>query len=314
MDQLLHDAEVAMHRAKREQTGHALFDADADYAATHRLARIADLRAAIENRQLFVQYQPVVDMFTGETRSVEALVRWRHPSRGFIAPGEFIALAEECGLISEVTRFVVEQVLTDARNWRAHGHHFRCAVNVSPRCLVNPETVDRLVRTFTGSAEVLTLEVTESVMAEDRAVAVLERLRAGGVQCAIDDFGTGYSSLYALKRLPVSVLKLDRALLRDIAVDQRDVGVVAGVVQIAEALGLTIIAEGMEDAPTARLLRDAGITLAQGYFFAHPMDSDQLLGWLAAGPCPVPPPALVRVGRVWGLLPPCTSATLAQHL
>lgn len=279
---LLRNAEIAMYRAKHAGQRWAHFDAAVDGQATDRLRQVAELRAGIAAGQLEVHYQPVVDLGTGVVTSVEALVRWRHPRRGPVPPIDFVGLAERSGLIGELTEAVLAAVGEQARAWARAGRSLPCAVNLSLRCLVDPDVTDRLVDTLASLAGAVTVEVTESVLADERAVVVLERLAAAGVPCAVDDFGTGFSSLAAVKHLPVTTLKIDRAFTRDIDRDDRDLALVRAIVEMARALGLDVIAEGVETEQAAARLRSARVPHGQGYWFARPMPAGDLEAWLTA--------------------------------
>lgn len=279
---ILHDALVAMYRAKREQRDYAEFASELDYDPEHRLARIADLRIAVDQRQLEVRYRPIVDLNGGATSSVEGVVLWNHPSRGVIAAEEFFGLAESCGLMGRLMMLVVEQVLSDAEDWRAAGHPMMCSVPISLGCLTRPGLVEKLVDTFTSSPDVLAVTVAASVMTDNRAVAALNALRSRGVRCAVEGVGMGFSALDGLKDLPGSTLKFESSRIDARTPDPRDVQLVANLVQIARLLELTLLAGGVEDERTARLLRDAGVTYGQGDHFAGHMGSAELPGWLAS--------------------------------
>ena len=283
---LLRNAEIAMYRAKSERQAWARYDAALDGQATDRLLYVAQLREAIAMGQMEVHYQPVVDMRTGQPTSMEALVRWRHPVRGLVSPEEFVGLAEQHGLISELTEFVVSTVAEQTRVWEGAGRCLPCAINVSVQCLVDPGCSERLVTALTALAGAVTVEVTESVFADERAVTVLERLAAGGVPCAIDDFGTGYSCLASLKDLPATTVKIDRSFVTDIEVDDRSFAVVEAILELAKALGLDVIAEGIQTAAAAARLREAGVISAQGFWFARPMPAGEFDTWLACRPRP----------------------------
>ena len=277
---LLRNAEIAMFRAKAERLPWTSYDPALDERSADRLTRIGELREAIAERQLVVYYQPIIDLITGRPVSVEALVRWHHPERGVIPPGDFIRLAEESGLIAALTELVVSMVIEQIRTCTTLGHELTCAINVSSRCLTDPACSRRLLDALAPVATAVTVEVTESVMADARAVATLEQFAAAGISSAIDDFGTGYSSLATLKTLPTTTLKIDRALIRDIERDPRDVELARGAVWLARSFGLNVIAEGIETEGAAARLREVGVAQGQGFWFAQPMPAADLAAWL----------------------------------
>lgn len=254
------------------------------------VARIAELANAIHTRQLTVHYQPVVDLHTGRTLAVEALVRWQHPERGLVPPIEFISLAEDSGLISPLTQAVVDQVAEQLDVWRASGHELECAINISAHALTEAKSSEVLVQSLMRLAGRVTIEVTESVMVNEAAVAQIARLAAAGIPSAIDDFGTGYSSIGALKALPVGTLKIDRSLIKDIEADLRDFEVARGVVALAHSFGLNVIAEGIETEGAALRLLEAGVVQGQGFWFARPMPGELLTQWLNTVPRHAPSP------------------------
>ncbi len=279
---LMRHADVAMYRAKSERLGWALYDAGVDSPSSDRLAMISELRAGIRGDALELHYQPVVDLVSGDVGSVEALVRWRRPSRGLVPPGEFIGLAEQTGLIAELTAWVVREAADQARQWREEGLDLRVAVNLSVAALRDPSTADALTHTLAAEAELLSVEVTESSLIDVRARSTLDRLASQGVVCAIDDFGTGWSSLAYLRTLPVSVLKLDRFFADGLGPHDRDLALVRAVVDLARTLSIEVVAEGVETEEVAEHLRRAGVRMAQGFVYARPMPATQLRQWLEA--------------------------------
>jgi diguanylate cyclase (GGDEF)-like protein/PAS domain S-box-containing protein len=281
---LLRQADVAMYVAKRAQTGIVVYAAEQDHHSAERLALGGELRLAIENNELVLQYQPKVDL-TGRLAGVEALVRWRHPQRGMIAPDEFIGLAEHIGLIKPLTRWVLDAALRQCRVWLNAGLAIQVAVNVSMHDLHDdtlPDTVARLLMACGVPAEYLRIEITEGAIMSDagRALAVLTRLRALGVSISVDDFGTGYSSLAYLKRLPVDELKIDRSFICDIATDEEDAAIVRSTIGLGHELGLTVVAEGVEDQASWEQLRQFGCDLAQGFFMGRPLSASDLDRWI----------------------------------
>ena len=262
------------------EPGFAAFEVEA--RAASRMRNIGELAQAITTGQLEVHYQPVVDIVSGDVASVEALVRWRHPTRGLVSPEEFVPLAEECGLITELTELVARTAIEQVAAWASAGRSLRCAVNLSGSSLADPAASARLVLLLRRHARSITVEVTEPVLCDTHAVTVLRQLAGHGIDIAIDDFGTGYSSLAALKDLPASTLKIDRMFLRDVDSDVRARAVVRAIVQLARALGLDVVAEGVETESVAVVLRGLGVRRAQGFLYARPMPAARLDEWLLA--------------------------------
>ncbi len=240
-----------------------------------------DLRAAIEGKKFFLEYQPKVTISKGRATEVEALVRWKHPSRGLISPGEFIPLAEESGLIVPIGEWVLREACRQARVWLDEGQPFRVAVNLSAQQVARVDVVALVRQVLEESnlpSALLELEITESTLVADvdRASEVLHQLRALGVSLALDDFGTGYSSLSCLRNLPVNVVKIDRSFKRDLGSDQANDAVVNAVLAMAEGLSMTVVAEGVETEEQLAYLRDRGCGIAQGYLFSKPLSAEAL--------------------------------------
>jgi diguanylate cyclase (GGDEF)-like protein len=284
---LVRHADVAMYAAKNSRSGLRLYEPAVDRNSPQRLAMIADLREAVERRDLLVAFQPKVDPRTGRVTGAEALARWHHPVLGAVPPDEFIPLAEHSGLVRPLTLHVLELALRRRAAWARSGHDLHVAVNLSPNSLLDvelPEVVARLLAQTGNPPAALTLEITESTILADPAgsLATLERLNALGVKLSIDDFGTGYSSLGRLRELPIHEVKIDRSFVSRIAVDHRDRAVVRSAVQLGHALDLEVVAEGVEDADTYAYLAREGCDVVQGYHVSPPLPPDEFADWLAA--------------------------------
>jgi diguanylate cyclase (GGDEF)-like protein/PAS domain S-box-containing protein len=276
---ILRDSDLALHRAKERGGARTeLFVEDFRAHAVNRLRTANDLHRALNGQEFRVVYQPEVDLRTGHITGVEALVRWHHPERGLVPPGEFIPLAEQTGLIAGIGEYVLDASLAQAAEWRSVRHDggpLVVWVNLSARQLGDPglvDLVDGMLRRHGVEPSQLGLEITESALLEDAegAVTALSSLRGIGVRLAVDDFGTGYSSLSYLKRLPVDAVKIDRTFVDGLAVDGDDSAIVAAVAGMARALRLVTIAEGVESLEQLHALRRLGCDLAQGFFFTTP--------------------------------------------
>ncbi|TME94205.1 MAG: EAL domain-containing protein [Chloroflexi bacterium] len=283
---LLRHADVAMYVAKRSGSGHAVYSWEQDAHDPERLTLIGELRSAIEHDELVLHYQPKVNLRTRSCERVEALVRWQHPQRGLIPPDQFIPLAEQTGLIKQLTNWVLSAAIRQCRAWRDSGLDIAVGVNLSMRNLHDPELVglvSQLLASHEVSPSALKVEVTESALMTDprRALDSMARLRAIGVEVAIDDFGTGHASLSYLKQMPVEEIKLDRSFVRDMRTDRNDFTIVRSTIELAHDLGLRVIAEGVEDQATLDLLADLGCDLAQGYHMSRPLPEGDLRRWLA---------------------------------
>jgi diguanylate cyclase len=299
---LLREAEAAMYDAKQRGDQVAVYGPDAAHHSPDRLTLLADLRHALRadapDDGIVLFYQPQIAIATGEVVGVEALLRWHHPQRGLVGPEELIRVAEPTPVMRLLTGRVLRQVVAQLAAWRAAGWSIRAAVNVSVRDLHAGDIADRvdeLLREHGVPADQLQLEITESALMADphRVLNTITRLDRMGIAISLDDFGTGYSSLQHLRRLPLAEVKIDRSFVLGMATDRGDAAIVRSVIDLAEALGLRAVAEGVEDERTWRLLAAAGCHAAQGWFHARPMPAEQLAGWLARyrpvrpGPAPV---------------------------
>ena len=282
---LLRRADIAMYAAKRSRTGVATYSPEHDTMSREQLTLLAELRRAIDGGEIVLHYQPKVALETNDLAGLEALARWQHPVRGLLSPVEFIPAAESTGLIVPLTLHVIDQALAQLAAWWADGAEFPVAVNLSPRSLTEPDLTSTIL-TILGRhglpARALELEITEDTLAHDpdRAVATLFALHEAGIRISIDDFGTGYSSMSRLRSLPVSELKVDRAFVGGMLSNPGDEVLVRSCVDLGHNLGLTVVAEGVEDEATMRALAEAGCDTVQGYYLARPMSADAMTQWL----------------------------------
>ena len=284
-EHLLREADLAMYHAKEDgKARHRVFDPIMEYETRERLRLENDLRRALQRDEFRVHYQPVVHLETSRIVGMEALVRWEHPERGVILPDEFVPLAEEIGLIIPIGRWVLREACRQAHNWHKHYHAesrspLSMSVNLSTRQLWDSELVEYveglLLETGLDPKDLI-LEITESAVvgAEEHRIGILRRLKVLGVRLALDDFGTGYSSLSYLKRLPVSLLKIDRSFVEKIGQDAEDEVLVSGIVYVASALGLSVVAEGVETPQQLAQVKVLGCELGQGHYFSEPLSSE----------------------------------------
>jgi diguanylate cyclase (GGDEF)-like protein len=294
---LLQRADVAMYVAKERGTGVQVYSTDIDRHSTARLGMVAELRSALEERELELHYQPKADLRTGDVVGVEALLRWRHPERGMVPPDEFLPLAEQTGLMRTLTRFVLDEALRQVSEWWRMGVRVHCAVNVSARDLYDrgfAEVLKSKIEQYGVPPRALMIEVTESSLMADpaRAGSTLLSLAGLGVGVSLDDFGTGYSSLVHLKRLPVSEVKIDQSFVMRMDVNEDDAAIVRSIIDLAAALGLRTVAEGVETRDAWDRLAVFGCDAAQGWYLAKAMPGDTATDWLLdvrqVGPATVP--------------------------
>jgi len=283
---LMQRADVAMYDARSSLTRHEIYSPERDPFSPQRLALAGRLREAVGRREIEVWYQPMQSLRTGEVVGAEALVRWRHPERGILEPGDFVALTDRTGLARALALHVLATAVHQCTDWRNRGLDLRVSVNLSVRNLIDPslagDVLDLLVAS-TLPASCLMLEVTEtSIMAESRrSMATLSQLHEMGVKLAVDDFGTGYSSLSRLRTLPVSELKIDKSFVLNATTDEQDAAIVRSTVELGHRLGLQVVAEGAEDRDTVDWLASTGCDLVQGYVISRPRPADVFESWLA---------------------------------
>ena len=281
-EDVIRDADLAMYRAKNAGGGgYSVFDAALHDAAVRRLRLETDLRRAVEREEFRVWYQPIVSLADRRVMGVEALVRWQHPERGLLGPGEFLEVAEEVGLIAQIDEWVLKEACLRAREWLRTGTftpQSTVSVNLSGKAFAQEslvQHVEQILRETGCAASGLRLEITESAAIKDaaRARVVLAKLRALGVRISLDDFGTGYSSLSYLQSLPLDTLKIDRSFVAGIGTDEDKGEIIKLIVGLALTLGLEIVAEGIETAAHVEHLRALGCQFGQGYFFAKPVEA-----------------------------------------
>jgi diguanylate cyclase (GGDEF)-like protein len=279
--ELLRSADVAMYEAKRSRDAVRVYSDGIDDNTRERLTLINDLRTAIDRRSLTLHFQPTRHVLTGSVHGVEALVRWQHPTLGLLQPDDFIPLAERTGLISPLTRTVLDLAIHELARLHRNGHALQMSVNISRWDLMDPQlpdSISRMLEWFHLPADRLVLEVTESSLTQDPALAKrsLERLRSLGIKISIDDFGVGYSSISQLLELSVDELKIDKSFVLALDTDSRAISLIRSMIEMARALGLTVVAEGIESSRSFDSLSNVGADVIQGNFVAYPLTSAEL--------------------------------------
>jgi diguanylate cyclase (GGDEF)-like protein/PAS domain S-box-containing protein len=287
---LTKNADIAMYLAKEDgKNGFRFFTKDAKAQSIERLILETGLRHALDHKELSLHYQPKIDLSTGQITGVEALLRWAHPDLGTLPPMQFIPLAEETGLIVPIGRWVLKEACAQNMLWQREGlQPVSMAVNLSPRQFADDNLlhdVDNALAASGMSPALLQLEVTESMVMQNvpRAVRVLDALRSRGIRLAIDDFGTGYSSMSLMKQFPIDTLKIDRSFVRDLPDDSEDKAIAQAIISMGKALGMTIVAEGVETAEQETFLRDHACDEMQGFLFSKPIPPEQLADLLRTG-------------------------------
>jgi diguanylate cyclase (GGDEF)-like protein len=282
---LLRRADIAMYAAKRDKSGVAMYEARFDQHRAENLSLLSDLRRAIAENQLSLHYQPKLDLRRGQVVGVEALVRWKHPERGNIPPSDFVPFAEQTGMIRHVTRWVLEEATRQCGVWLSGGLSLSVSLNVSSRDLLDrdlPQLFAAATRRHAVPPELITVEVTESALVEDpqRVQETIRGLKELGFRLSIDDYGTGWSSLAYIQRLHCDELKIDREFVTHAAGNGKDAAIVHSTIELGHNLGLTVVAEGVEDIEVLEVLKKLGCDLAQGYAIARPLPAEKLAEWI----------------------------------
>lgn len=296
-EKLVHRAEQAMLQADKSDLSWSLYDEQQEQTFVRHHLLFGRLRDALQQCHLQVHYQPQIDLASGRIHGAEALARWWDPqSNSMISPAVFIPVAEESGLIRPLTRWLIGECLRDCASWHAAGYALNVSINLSALNLLDPELLGVLQSGMADTgihAQNINLEITESCFMDspERAMEVVRRLHERGFKLAIDDFGTGYSSLSYLKNLPINELKIDQGFVRNLLTSRGDQAIVASTLELAHNLSLSVVAEGIEDAPTAHWLLEKGCEIGQGYCFAKPMPADDFLAYLHSFPLPTTPSA-----------------------
>lgn len=285
LDEVLQCADLAMYAAKGSGAGIVEYSAELEHFSPARLALVSQLRRAIATDELVLHYQPKLELRTGRVVGVEALVRWQHPTRGLLAPAEFLEIAESTGLIDPLTDWVVDHALAQLAEWHSRALPLTVAVNISARNLRDDRLPDRIFERLTAydiAPHFLEIELTETAVIThpSRAIALLDRLHRGGVRVSLDDFGQGYTSLAHLARLPISELKIDRSFILAMQTRPQDEAIVRTVIELGHRLGLQVVAEGAENREVVSTLAALGCDTVQGFTYASPLNAVDMLAWL----------------------------------
>jgi diguanylate cyclase (GGDEF)-like protein len=285
-ESLLVNAETAMYRAKRNGLPYQFYNPVSDVSPAEQLRYSGQIQGALDNNEFELYYQPQVDLRTSRITGAEALLRWQHPTEGIVLPQRIIPVAEQLGMISPITDWVLITALQQCKQWSCNGQTIPVAVNVSARSFQNPGLAGKIEEALQAagvSGEYLEIEITEATLMMDleRAWKVLERLGEFGVTIAIDDFGTGYSSLSYLKKLPVHTLKIDQSFIMDVAFDNQDIAIVRSIIDLGHNLGYKIVAEGVEHSMAWKMLNNLGCDAAQGFHISQPLPEDSFSEWLS---------------------------------
>jgi diguanylate cyclase (GGDEF)-like protein len=282
---LLTRAEMAMYAAKASRVGTTVFDKSYDINSSTNLSMASELKNAIAGNQLIMYVQPKIDIATSKLTSLEALVRWKHPEKGFVFPDQFIPFAEQTGYIQLISQWMLNEAARYSQIWNTMNLHYPIAVNISTRDLIDqelPEKINAIFKTYNIDDSSLSLEITESSIMDDpvRALATLDKLSNMNIKLSIDDFGTGYSSLAYLKRLPVNELKIDKSFILKMEQDESDKKIVQSTIDLGHNLGLKVVAEGIENQVVWDLLRKMGCDSGQGYYMSKPMPASDFVSWI----------------------------------
>ncbi|WP_334417773.1 MULTISPECIES: sensor domain-containing phosphodiesterase [unclassified Bradyrhizobium] len=303
MQTLTKNADMAMYLAKEDgKNGFRFFTKEIKTQSIERLTLESALRRALERDQFSLHYQPKIDMVSGQITGVEALLRWVHPELGTVSPGQFIPLAEETGLIVPIGCWVLKEACAQNMAWQRRGlRPVTMAVNLSPRQFADPHLlhdVDEALLASGMSPVLLQLEVTESMVMRNvsRAIKVLDAIQSRGIRLAIDDFGTGYSSMSLMKQFPIDTIKIDRSFIRDLPVDSEDQAIAQAIISMGKALGMTVIAEGVETVEQEAFLRNHACDEMQGFLFSKPLPANQMADLLRAEPRLASPPLQPEAG------------------
>jgi diguanylate cyclase (GGDEF)-like protein len=284
VDMLLSRAEIAMYVAKQKTTGIQVYDPALDSSSTQTLSLLTELRHAVDEGQLRLYLQPKLNLADNSVLAAEALVRWQHPTRGLVPPMQFIPFAEQTGFVRQLTLWMFEEVARALPQLQSDGRPLRVAINLSTRDLLDqdfPAKLDAMMAKYNAPTDAFCLEITESAIMDDpqRAEATLNRLAERGFKLSIDDFGTGYSSLAYLKRLPVNELKIDKSFVMGMEKDESDAKIVRSTIDLAHNLGLSVVAEGVENQAILDKLRELSCDEAQGYYMSKPIPLADFIAW-----------------------------------
>ncbi len=285
LGQILSRADMAMYAAKRMKTGYAVYDPKFESSGINRLNLMSELKKGLDKDQMTLYFQPKIDLASKKVCGLEALIRWHHPTRGFIPPGDFIPLAEQGGLIRELSSRVIRMSTRQIRHWMALGINIPVSINLSVRDIQDnklPDQIASAIEEYNLAPSSLELEITESAFmtAPNKGLRTLNKLNDMGIPMSIDDFGTGHSSMAYLRDLPVKILKIDRSFVMDMDKNDNNRKIVKSIIDLGHNLDLKVVAEGVENQKSLEMLENLGCDLAQGFFILKPLPSEELTDWL----------------------------------
>jgi len=285
-DTLVRCADMAMYASKRNNQPYQFYKSGLDEPYRNQIHLVSSIKNGLKEDEFKLYYQPKIQLETGKTSGLEALIRWQHPTRGHLSPAHFIPVAEQMGLMKELTEWVIATALKQSLHWGNNGIHTPVAINVSARSFQDHnfvQSVKNALEISQTSAENLEIEITENTLMSniDSAIDIIKSLSDLGIRISIDDFGTGYSSLSYLKRLPIDELKIDQSFVKNMDTDKNDAAIVMSVIDLGHNLGFKVVAEGVERKEPMRMLKDLGCDTAQGYHISRPMPTAAVAGWLA---------------------------------
>jgi diguanylate cyclase len=317
LDELLRLSDIAMYAAKAAQTGPKLYSPDLNHHSVRRLGLLGDFTRALSEDQLVVYYQPIISPDDLSVKGAESLVRWQHPEQGLLAPGAFVEAVEQTPMIRALTLRVLERSIAQCACWRRAGRDLTVAVNLSVRNLLDPTLpaeIAGLLSAYRLPPAALKLEITESMLMSDPegVLATVAALNTLGVCFSVDDFGTGFSSLAHLKNLPIDDLKIDRSFVSPMLADESDLIIVRSTINLGHDLGLRVVAEGVEDAPTLNRLAALGCDLVQGFYISRPLSADAFSDWINAAQ--IRPPRRLAASRADRAIKPQRPAVLAERV
>lgn len=293
---LIQKADVALYVARFSTDRYSYYQTEKDPHHVNKISLMSELREGLTQNEFEVYYQPQINLQKGKIEQVESLIRWQHPTKGFMAPEQFIPLAEETGHIKKLTLWLLESTILQCHRWQQHGLNLKIAINLSVKDLMNKNLIPMVKELLLANPitpSLITFEITETAFIRDpeKVMKTIRKLKTLGVHISIDDFGTGYSSLNFLRKLPIDEIKIDKSFIQDIKHSMPDAQIVKSIIALSHNLDLSIVAEGIDDEETFKWLKAEGCDRGQGFFFSPPLSLQELMQWVNIS--------------AWGLVPHC---------